>query len=211
MNNLPVQVNPEHYFSKSYLSISRFQGLYGQIFALGNLPNISTLLEIGPGPGFFSAIVKSRDIKVTTLDVDPRLSPDIVGSVSHIPFIDCIFDAVCAFEVLEHLPLNLLQVNLSELSRVAKTYIVLSLPNVKKINYRFRFEVFLKIKNLKWKKNIHLMNKNCLTNPQEHYWEIGVQDVTLQKIEGFASEIGLKSVNTFFVEPWFQFFVFEKT
>jgi len=70
-----------------------------------------SVLEVGPGTGTVSGLLRGRGLNVTTLDVDPRFEPDIVGSVHeltrHVP--PKSFDTVLCAEVLEHLPFDLLE------------------------------------------------------------------------------------------------------
>lgn len=52
----------------------------------------------------------------------------VQGSVRHLPFRNASFDAVTVFEVLEHLPTSLLEDALSEIKKVARRWIVVSVP-----------------------------------------------------------------------------------
>ncbi len=97
------QVTPEHYFDRSYDSKRRFISYWHQIDEIINLKPRS-ILEIGVGNGLVSRYLKQRGFNITTLDVDPALGPDIVGSVVAIPLSDNSFDVTACFEVLEHVP-----------------------------------------------------------------------------------------------------------
>ena len=55
------------------------------------------MLEIGIGNGFVSKYLKERKIKVTTVDIDERLNPDIAGSVLELPFAKGSFDVVACY------------------------------------------------------------------------------------------------------------------
>ena len=58
------------------------------------------------------------DISYKSVDVAEDLQPEVVGSVTKLPFPDKSFDVVVAFEVLEHLPFEKFEVAVSEISRV---------------------------------------------------------------------------------------------
>ena len=67
------------------------------------------MLLIGVGDGLVPFYLKEvLGIKVTTCDIDPELQPDIVADVRNLPCADASYDAVAVFEVLEHLPFELL-------------------------------------------------------------------------------------------------------
>jgi 2-polyprenyl-3-methyl-5-hydroxy-6-metoxy-1,4-benzoquinol methylase len=101
------QVKSNHYFNKSYDSKERFISYWHQVNEIVRLEPDS-VLEIGIGNGFVSKYLKEREVNITTLDFDPNLNPDKVGSVLDIPFEDIFFEVVACYEVLEHLPFEIL-------------------------------------------------------------------------------------------------------
>jgi len=113
------QVDPDHYFKPSYDSKGRFISYWHQINELIKLKPTS-ILEIGIGNGLVANYLKQRGYNLTTMDIDPRLNPDKVGSVTNIPFPDESFEVVACFEVLEHLPYEQFSKALSEIHRVSK-------------------------------------------------------------------------------------------
>lgn len=96
------------------------------------------LLEVGAGEGFLLSIIRRGlpGVPLRGLDVDPavltegrRLFPELdlrQGDIYRVPESDHAWDVVVASEVLEHLerPVEALR----ELKRVAKRYVVLSVP-----------------------------------------------------------------------------------
>ena len=91
-----------------------------------------SVLDVGIGNGTVSAILRSRGVKVTTVDIDPSLGPDIVGSVHELNrYVDPkSFDLVLCAEVLEHLPYDLLAACARQLALAARQHVVISLPAV---------------------------------------------------------------------------------
>src|SRR5689334_9519021 len=64
-----------------------------------------SVIEVGPGRGVFAAMFRQLSgARVVTIDIDPTLKPDVIGSVFEMPFADGGFDAVACFQMLEHLP-----------------------------------------------------------------------------------------------------------
>jgi ubiquinone/menaquinone biosynthesis C-methylase UbiE len=100
-----------------------------------------TFLDAGCGEGFVArkVIDAAPGISLTGCDVSPsaleiaaNANPEarfVAGSVVDLPFPDQSFDVVGCFEVLEHLPGELPRRALSELGRVARHAVVLSVPN----------------------------------------------------------------------------------
>jgi len=207
---MKLQVEPDHYFNKTYDSKERFISYWHQINEIVRLePN--SILEIGIGSGFVSKYLKERGINITTLDFDPSLNPDRVGSVLDIPFEDNSFDVVACYEVLEHLPYENFTEALSEIFRVSKSYAILSLPDVNRVYCVYvhfpKVGVFKKLIPLpRLKKPIHNFNG-------EHYWEIGKACYPLSKIVCEIQKSGFKIEKTYrvFEHPYHRFFTLKKS
>jgi len=86
-------------------------------------------LNIGSG-GEIEAILRSYDLRLTSIDLDANRRPDIVMDACDLKFKDEAFDAVLMFEVLEHIPTPHLAA--AEIHRVLKPggYVYLSTPFV---------------------------------------------------------------------------------
>jgi 16S rRNA A1518/A1519 N6-dimethyltransferase RsmA/KsgA/DIM1 with predicted DNA glycosylase/AP lyase activity len=67
------------------MSKARWSSVWHQIDELSRLKP-DNILEIGPGPGIFKNVAHLFGFKVETLDLDPELKPDHVGSATALPF-----------------------------------------------------------------------------------------------------------------------------
>jgi hypothetical protein len=97
------QVDHSHYAFHKYMSRARWASVWHQLDEVLRLAPAS-VLEIGPGTGVFKAAATAFGLQVQTLDPDPELKPDFVGSALALPLADAAVDLSCAFQVLEHLP-----------------------------------------------------------------------------------------------------------
>ena len=203
---MKAQVEPEHYFNPSYDSKERFISYWHQINELIQL-RPSSILEIGIGNGFVSNYLRQRGYAVITLDIEPRLGPDVVGSVVNIPFADRSFDVVACFEVLEHLPYKQFTTSLREIHRVSKKYAVLSLPDATLV-YRL-YILVPKIGELR--KLIRLPRLKTPTHvfDGQHYWEIGKAGYNIQRVMKDIEKAGFTLIKTYriFEVPYHRFFV----
>lgn len=100
--------------------------------------DINTLLDAGCGNGLFLDFVNSdKDHsykRICGLDrskeaINHVQFEHIISSIDSMPFNDCEFDAVTCLEVIEHLPQIIYLKAINEISRVARRYILISVPN----------------------------------------------------------------------------------
>jgi ubiquinone/menaquinone biosynthesis C-methylase UbiE len=100
-----------------------------------------TFLDAGCGEGFVARRIIDAvptitltgcDVSRVALEIATSTNPTakfVAGSVVDLPFPDRSFDVVGCFEVLEHLPGDVPRRALSELARVARQAVVLSVPH----------------------------------------------------------------------------------
>jgi ubiquinone/menaquinone biosynthesis C-methylase UbiE len=100
-----------------------------------------TFLDAGCGEGFVARRIIDAvpgitltgcDVSGAAREIAASANPEarfVAGSVVELPFPDRSFDVVGCFEVLEHLPDDLPRRALSELARVARQAVVLSVPH----------------------------------------------------------------------------------
>ena len=168
------------------------------------------LLEIGVGNRFLSSYLRERCYDVTTVDFQPLLLPDVVGALQSLPFRDDSFDVVACFEVLEHLPFELFPEAMSELARVARRAIVISVPDAGR-NYR----VLLRLPKIHIKRIIEFLPQwrpGTISDDGEHYWEIGLKDYPLIRIHRAVEQAGLMVEKTYRIFEYarHRFFVLRK-
>lgn len=205
MNYRP-QVDASHYRGQSYRSRERWNSYWHQLAFVYN-ENPETLLEVGVGLGIVARELSATGIRVTTFDIAAELHPDVVGSVTALPFPDKTFDVVLAAEVLEHIRFEDVSQALSELRRVASRAVIISLPHPGYIfSFTFklplfpRTELFFKIPFF-WKR--HQFNG-------EHYWELGKRGYPLVRFLKRAQTTGLhlKSTCSYADDPAHRLFLF---
>ena len=177
------QVDKEAYQFERYVGIDRWSSYYYQLREiLGQKP--TSVLEAGVGDCVVGNYLKGRGIAYTSVDIARDLSPDVVASVSNLPFADASFDVVCAFEVLEHLPFEEFERALRELNRVAGGHVLLSLPHYGP-SLRFECKIpFLPRIRFAWKvphSARHVFNG-------QHYWEIGKRGFSPRYIREILSK-----------------------
>lgn len=201
-----------YYADSSYSNWQRITSYFLQVQLQRHL-QVRSVLEIGTGDGFVTQALRQMGVETKTLDLNPDLNPDIPGSVEAIPVPDGSFDAVNCCQVLEHLPFDRFRPSLEEVRRVAKRYLVLSLPDT-----RFFCELGLKIPGVQ-----HLamqcsvpryINREVPNSCKQcgHHWEIGYAGTSFTQVKRAILDAGWHCTrvlrNTH--NPWHCFFVCAK-
>ena len=172
-----TQVDSSLYTKAEYCLPGRFTAYAYQIREILN-SGANKVLEIGPGNGVVTYVLRQSGIHVDTLDFDSTLKPDFVASVLDMPFPPNSYDAVICCQVLEHLPWDSFYKAMLGISTISRTKIVLSLPHVSK-RYFVEFKLPMLTQRL-WEIDIPVKNIPMKFNG-EHYWEIG-RGVTEEEI-----------------------------
>ena len=136
-----------------------------------------TVLEIGVGTGFTANYLRSKGVKVTTIDIDAGKKPDIVSNIVTYDF-NHIHDHILAFEVFEHIPYMDFEQVLRKLSRACRHFLFLSVPRNEKVLAKAtvklpwfnEFEVALRVPRRK-----------IIT--EYHYWEVDHPETPRRKFE----------------------------
>ncbi|HEY0908357.1 MAG TPA: class I SAM-dependent methyltransferase [Candidatus Paceibacterota bacterium] len=201
------QVDRDHYSFSSYAHAGRFASYYYQLREIHDAKP-SSVLEVGVGDAVIGNYIRDNtDIKYTSIDVAADVNPDVIGSVLALPFEDKSFDVVCAFEVLEHIPFESFDKAISEMSRVAKGRVLVSVPHFgPPIKFLIKIP-FLPELSFAVKIPYHPVHK---WNGQ-HYWELGKKGYSKRAVIEIMSKYG-KVISEYvpFENQYHHFFILEK-
>lgn len=204
-----TQVDRSHYDFKKYVSKKRWSSYWHQLDEiLKRHPD--SVLEIGSGIGQLKALLRLFDVKCETVDIDPELHPDIVASALDLPADDNSYDIGCAFQVLEHFEFEDSLRAFSELVRVSRNHVIISLPD-KRRQWPFAFyipkigakEILVRVP--------HRPRRHEFDG--QHYWELGAKGYLEREVLGELMQVGgLVLESSFSVprNPYHRFFVFRK-
>jgi SAM-dependent methyltransferase len=95
--------------------------------------DVQTMLDVGCGEGDFLNNFVNKKIKTFAVDRDLQVlaythAPKSLAFIGSLPFSEEAVDMVTCMEVIEHLPHGLYEMALLEISRVAKKYILITVP-----------------------------------------------------------------------------------
>lgn len=173
-----------HYQFREYLDKRRWMSIWHQLDTVLSL-SPRRVLEVGPGSGVFSELLRRQNVHVETVDIDERLNPDHISSADELPFDDRSYDVVCAFQVLEHMPFDVSLKALNELGRVSSGHAVISLP--------FSHPAIRLVLSLPRLGTLDTLLRIPRPKPHsfdgEHYWEIGKRGYDLDNIVGHFSRL----------------------
>lgn len=161
------------YDRKGYLSNERLHAFVQQIQEVLRLGSCESILEVGIGAKFVSSYFKRifKDKTILEVDIKKDLNPDIVATVTALPFKNEQFDSVFCCQVLEHIPFSYFEVAINELTRVSKKQVILSFPDSRRSIF---FQ--LKMPKINFEKVISFpfINKQVKNKSIDpHCWEIG--------------------------------------
>ena len=195
------QTDRSHY-GETYYERRRLYSVAVQAEVLRGLAPAS-VVEIGPGTGVFAAMFRQLSgARVVTIDIDPTLRPDVIGSVFDMPFGDGAFDAAACFQMLEHLPFDSFRSALAEMRRVARVGMALSLPDCS-----YALTVRMGVRNPRkdglvaaWTvqpSSWALRTLKQVPNSAGHYWEIGRRGTPLSVVRDAIGRAGWRIENEF--------------
>lgn len=180
------QVDKAHYSFGHYFDECRWMSYWYQTKEIVGRQDIKSILDVGPGTTMLENILKTHrpDVSYTTLDLAEDVKPDIFGSVTKIPLEDNSYDAVSAFQILEHIEFSDFETALSELKRVSRKYVFISLPHFgPSIEFWIKLPFF---KRIKLSLKVPYPMKHVFGG--QHYWEVGKNGYSAKKIRKIMSK-----------------------
>lgn len=209
MTDYKKQVDKKHYSFQKYFYKGRWMSYWYQSQEILSREDIKSILDIGSGTPLLKNILTNQrpEIEYKTLDVAEDLNPDSIGDITDIPLAEKSFDAVSAFQVLEHISFDDFEKALVEMKRVSKKYILISLPH-----FGPSFELYIKFpryKAIKW--SIKLPRPKDHVFCGQHYWEIGKRGYSAKRIKSIL-ERHFTIVDEYipFENQYHHFFILEK-
>jgi hypothetical protein len=210
--NYDIQINATTYARPSYLSRSRWS-TYARLVTetLRIRPNM--ILEIGPGNGLVTTILRAMGFSVQTLDFDQHVHPDIHMDVTDPRLSELAhgFDLVIAAEVLEHITYDDARMVLERL-RAITPRLLITLPYTSErsrlLSWSIKipgFRRFQFTKKIFFGRAVHAFNG-------QHYWEIGKRGFPLRKIRSDIRSAGWR-IEQEFLNPentYHYFFILQR-
>jgi ubiquinone/menaquinone biosynthesis C-methylase UbiE len=198
------QVQASHY-EGHYETVERWASYFHQVREILRWTP-RTVLEVGPGSGFVAAHLERQGVHVTTLDIDPALRPDVVGSVDGLGVNTDSMDVVSCCQILEHIPFDRVPTALKELRRVARAAVVMSVPDVDRV---FQFSVRSPVsKGVRFTLRLPLPKRVHRFDGQ-HYWEVNRRGHSFKRVRGVIEDAGFTIKDTYrvFENPYHRFFI----
>lgn len=196
-------------YLENYDTKERFVSYWHQLDEILRLAP-ARMLEVGVGNHFIADYLRKKNVSLVTLDIDPELTPDVVGSVLALPFRKAAFELVSCCEVLEHLPFEDFIAAIHELYRVSKQHVVISLPDATR---HYRILITLpKLGTIKKLIQIPRTKPPAHRFDGWHYWEIGKAGYSLARIKAELKQAGFGLQRTYriFENPYHRFFILAK-
>jgi SAM-dependent methyltransferase len=100
---------------------------------------VSSVIDVGCGNGIYTNLTEPKRYKVgldrSSAALQHITAPRLLADASRLPFENDSFDACVCMEMLEHLPDSLYSSALHELERVARKFILVTVPYNEKLKY----------------------------------------------------------------------------
>ncbi|MBD2665439.1 class I SAM-dependent methyltransferase [Richelia sinica] len=198
--------------SADYFSKHRFISYHHQLrltLSLGS--QVKNVLEIGIFNSLLTDLLRRTNYNVTTADIDPHLSPDIVLDLAQdFTLPENTFDLIMLFQVLEHMPYEQSEQALQRLAAATKKYLIISIPYNTE-----HFSIQLKLSFTNRPRHIFInIPKFWSQKPlcSQHYWEMGLKDYPKERILNSVAKAGLKVKQEFIdpLNPYHYFLVLQK-
>jgi hypothetical protein len=184
-----VQVPAQHYLH-AYDNWEKWAAYYWTIRNIIDL-GANRVLEVGVGSKVVSTYLQRNGIRLTTLDIDPALEPDVTGTVTDMPFQTGAFDAVACTEVLEHMPFEKSCRAISELHRVTRGFALVAVPH-----FTFSFALLLRLPVIQLREfRLRIPYPKRMGKSVEHYWECGRRGYPVSRLRAEFQRAGFRIVS----------------
>ena len=185
-------------YRRRYMSLPRMITHWHQANSVADVTAVGgKVLEIGPGAGHTTWLLRHWGLHVTTLDFDSSVNPDIVGDVTNISCETDSFDCVLAAEVLEHIPFSEFEKALLELKRVSRGPVIVTLPApFAGMSSLINFSG-LKARGLYFGLPYWVSHKF----DGQHYWELGKRGYSIWRIRRIFKRLGFYAISEFRPAP----------
>jgi len=211
----PKKMNPQvtrsHYIFR-YDTKSRWVSYWHQIDEVVK-SGAKSVLEVGLGNGTVSSYMRRIGLKVTTVDFDSRLNPDIVSDVRKLRVKRNVYDIVLCCQVLEHIPFEDVRSVLKKFYKMAAKRVIISLPDANpdlSFYFGIKFIPFIP----KWSRwfKIRYPHKHLFEKHGQHHWEIGKRGYPLSRILTMIRQEGFVVYKTYLPEEnqYHRFFILDK-
>jgi hypothetical protein len=205
------QVSNRNYVYGKYLHASRWMSYFYQIDSVQKInqetrkkPSDVSILEIGPGDGTVSSLLKSWKYRLTTMDIAKDIHPDIVASLPLIPLKHKV-DIILCCEVLEHIQYHDVEKSLKNMAKKCD-YAIISIPH--KSLY---ISCVLRFPMLNPKKIFFSFPAFFIKHKfdGQHYWELGTKGYSTSRFKESLTNAGFRLLKNFRVIefPYHHFFI----
>ena len=203
----------------------QFNSIWYQVKDIIRNRSIKTVLEFGTGRNVSKALIEHFNIDHHYVDFDnKRFIPDEVSTILEYKT-DRRYDIVCAFQVLEHNPIETIKDHLIKMNSLSNEYVLISVPYSGRwisINMEMNF---MPSRFGRWRKTILITwprifkksrpieeykKRNDKYNP--HWWELGDKNLSKMIFKNIITEAGLKIKKQFHNEyfPYHYFYLLLK-
>ena len=201
-----------NHFKSGYLTEERWISYVRQVSSVADIKPRS-VIEVGVGPGAMGWMIEATfpGCRYVGVDITRELNPCVCASVVNLPFAARSFDVAFCCQVLEHLPYENFIEALSELRRVARSRVVISLPDVSPFFYlRARIPGMRRLLPRLWygfSIRSPFRPHHSFEDHGQHHWEIGKRGYSLGRILTDIRPVGWRRVRHFrMVERWYWHF-----
>lgn len=206
------QVSPTHYSHDIYMTLNRWISYFYQIRGVNQIsknwlqkePEKLSIFEIGVGDKTVSNVLKQYGYRVTTMDIDSELNPDIVAALPKVPLKGKVDIIICC-EVLEHLSYSDAEKALLNI-RGKSRFAIISVPHKSPT-----FSVAIHIPFFRTAKLLIPIPTPFIKHrfDGEHYWELGARYYSVSRFKATLTKVGMKCFMDYrvFDYPYHHFFL----